>query len=408
MARRRTQRQVRRRVGEATLRSKRVQRVRAALERAELIDWFDRLPHGVRQQTFDESMHLSVVADDSCPRSRMVQMTIRQIDHWWSDPAAGLMVDGVGLSVHDVTHGVRAAAMMLSMRDQIGLDDKARKRCRALLDQIVPGADLPPLMARQWEHVSVALRLWNRVDEPFVVGSPSGASLTWRLSQVTGIQRYFTIDGKRRPAWRLGATDVCDVAWIDVPRVDSPAGDRVPCFVQAHAWRRLLDRLEVKSCTGAAMMPMIGAMVAFNVTRRCGDDVWVEAAPKGSGRIGYFIGRYVDGCFVIRSFLFVTMQGTPESERLYQRLGLRRYEIERLRLDRMATFVRGDLHQDEQLCHALREAGCGHLLQLNGYFTEAIESPISAARIREVLPALPNGRRLMQLLSKPSPRAAVA
>ena len=76
-------------------------------------------------------------------------------------------------------------------------------------------------------------------------------------------------------------------------------------------------------------------------------------------RIGYLIADVLEDKVLVRTFVFLTMHGTPESEKLYRRLGARRIDIDRLHLDHLDTFLASDLKTDPQLKALLEECDCG-------------------------------------------------
>ena len=84
----------------------------------------------------------------------------------------------------------------------------------------------------------------------------------------------------------------------------------------------------------------------------------------GGHKLGYLLGEVVDGVILIETALFLTMNGTPEGDLLWARLGLRREDKEYLRLDDPATFVASDVRFDPELVKILTECGCGHLFNL--------------------------------------------
>jgi hypothetical protein len=72
---------------------------------------------------------------------------------------------------------------------------------------------------------------------------------------------------------------------------------------------------------------------------------------------------YADFVFV-KTFLFLTMQGTPESKCLRQKLRLSRNDIEYFKLDSLFTLAWSDLGEDPEVRRALAECGCDYLLDL--------------------------------------------
>jgi hypothetical protein len=64
------------------------------------------------------------------------------------------------------------------------------------------------------------------------------------------------------------------------------------------------------------------------------------------------------------------MQGTPEAAALYERLRLRRPDIEQLGLDSLENFLHTDLQQDSELASIFDTCGCGHLLKMTRLETQ--------------------------------------
>jgi hypothetical protein len=71
-----------------------------------------------------------------------------------------------------------------------------------------------------------------------------------------------------------------------------------------------------------------------------------------------------DDFVIVSTFLFLTMQGTPEARRLRRELGLTRTDIEHYKLDHLFTLALSDVGEDPELNTALARCGCGHLLGL--------------------------------------------
>ena len=71
---------------------------------------------------------------------------------------------------------------------------------------------------------------------------------------------------------------------------------------------------------------------------------------------------FIASAGVSKTFLFITMQGTPEARRLWEELKLRRPDVEYYQLDRPETFLLSDLVLDPDLSAALGKCGLDHLL----------------------------------------------
>jgi hypothetical protein len=80
--------------------------------------------------------------------------------------------------------------------------------------------------------------------------------------------------------------------------------------------------------------------------------------------LGYFAVSLAHSKLVIRTFLFRTMDGTPEGKLLRQNLRLARSDKEYLGLDQLETFALSDIQNDPKLVALLEQCGCGHLLRI--------------------------------------------
>lgn len=183
-------------------------------------------------------------------------------------------------------------------------------------------------------------------------------------------KRTFTVDGVPRVAYQAGGYfGDPGVRWASWPadRVGLPADQgSIDVYIQSHALQRVFERLSATHHSVAHFI-MTLALNEPRVTVRPDGKIWAECY-SGRGLLGYFVGDVVDGCVLLRSFLFLTMQGTAEHELLKRRLHVRRRDIQFMRLDDMATYMKSDLADDAELAGILRECGLGHLLELRNIF----------------------------------------
>jgi hypothetical protein len=87
-------------------------------------------------------------------------------------------------------------------------------------------------------------------------------------------------------------------------------------------------------------------------------------------KLGYLVAEVVEQAILVTTFLFLTMQGTPEAAALYERLRLRRPDIEQLGLDSLENFLHTDLKEDSELASIFDTCGCGHLLKMRRLETQ--------------------------------------
>ncbi len=184
--------------------------------------------------------------------------------------------------------------------------------------------------------------------------------------------------------------------WAEADGADFglPAGGKHRIYIQPHALHRLWERLPLgryaKEVTQSGLLESLGNLT---VVERHGDGFLVEYRLLGL-RVGYLIARPAHGKVVVTTFLFLTMQGTPECRLLEERLQLTRRDIQYEGLDRLETFLDHDLHADAGLVELLKECGCGPLLTLGRRFSPSpiFRTPLFEARSRvSVVERQPSG-----------------
>src|SRR5688572_29335456 len=192
--------------------------------------------------------------------------------------------------------------------------------------------------------------------------------------------RRISLEGADRPAYRVGTSlSGGDVTWITWP------GDRLgrweaeyPVFVQSHALRQLAQRVNLPG-----VVPYLQAWMAESlenptiVERRPGGTFLVEFRIQ-EHRVGYLVTKLVENVVVVRTFLFLTMESTPEARKLERRLKLTRRDLEWLGLNDLSAFTRSDLRDDAQLRTLLTDCGCGHLLDMEKDELATTPRPLAA------------------------------
>ena len=146
------------------------------------------------------------------------------------------------------------------------------------------------------------------------------------------------------------------------PRVsDAP----LPVYVQAHALRQLRRRLN----HGPAA-PYVEAWLVDSLREPIGierqpDGDWLVAYVLDGKRLGYLVVTPLPDMLLVRTFLFLTMEGTPEARALRRELKLSRRDLDWLGLADLAAFTQTDLRHDRDLRKLFRKCGCDHLFKLD-------------------------------------------
>ena len=72
----------------------------------------------------------------------------------------------------------------------------------------------------------------------------------------------------------------------------------------------------------------------------------------------------IEGKIVIRTFLFITNNGTPEGLKLQNITGLQKLDKKYLAIDKLSTFMTSDIGNNEKVRKIFTSAGCECLLEL--------------------------------------------
>jgi hypothetical protein len=141
----------------------------------------------------------------------------------------------------------------------------------------------------------------------------------------------------------------------------------LPVYVGEHALARLRERIPVILDVALLHNIVCDSLAAARLGPTEGADGFLVDAGPPARKLGYFVVEiYADFVFV-RTFLFLTMQGTPEAKCMRQKLGLSRKDIEYYKLDSYFTLACSDLGDDPALRQALAECGCDYLLDFSDH-----------------------------------------
>ena len=143
--------------------------------------------------------------------------------------------------------------------------------------------------------------------------------------------------------------------------IEGPKAE-LPVFVTKHALLRLEQRLPLRGHESLLHNMLIDSFDSPEVIP-CDDRKYLVEAKLGHHAVGYFVAAILPQLVLVKTFLFLTMHGTPVSDCLRQKLGLHRADIERYRLDDFFTLLTAtDIASDPLLSRVLTECGCGHLI----------------------------------------------
>ena len=178
---------------------------------------------------------------------------------------------------------------------------------------------------------------------------------------------YIGLDGKSpQPAYRCGApSGVEGLYWVNWPSslVRREGLNReYPVYVQQHALDHLRERVRISgSLVDDFMWQSLRKPVILPGRRS--DEFLVEYR-FFQWLLGYLPVRRLDDKIVVKTFLFLTMDGTPQHLQLYDKLRLVRADKVAKELDTLNVFLSTDIQNDPVLRQVFHECDCGHLFDM--------------------------------------------
>ncbi len=190
-------------------------------------------------------------------------------------------------------------------------------------------------------------------------------------------RRNITIDGNNRPIIRVGWWPLYGpkIAWLTmnpaVLNINTLDPEKpIDIYIQSHALQRLRERLDSME-TWLIHLTTYYSLV-YPVIVPSGFGYPLIEYRIGNIRAGYFTFIIVEGILLIRTFLFITNNGTPEGKKLQEVTGLGRLDKKYLAIDRISAFISSDIDESEKIKDILTQCNCESLINLN----EEINKPL--------------------------------
>jgi hypothetical protein len=177
------------------------------------------------------------------------------------------------------------------------------------------------------------------------------------------------LKGKQRTVYRMGFPMTFGVFnWIqfDAKTLKMSSMDSKQLFdvyTQAHALERLYERCDCFSPARlhSGLFLSLGSPEIFVMSE---NKRLIEYKLNEGEKLGYLVGEVVNNLVIIRTFLLLTQEDTPEGERLKSIMSSSKEDAKYWALDRLSTFVASDIHENESLKRIFVQAGCGGLFEV--------------------------------------------
>jgi hypothetical protein len=176
------------------------------------------------------------------------------------------------------------------------------------------------------------------------------------------------VDNIPRPVLRVGyAFPNFGIDWISIEAASLnlegyPSGASLDVYIQSHALQRLSERIDCFQI-GTLHYNMFISLKFPRVFYDSNHNILLEFR-YFDVKAGYFLAEIIDEKLLIRTFLFITNNGTPEGQKLQSLTGLQKFDKKYLSLDKLSTFMTSDIGKNEIITELLISADCGCLLDL--------------------------------------------
>jgi hypothetical protein len=176
------------------------------------------------------------------------------------------------------------------------------------------------------------------------------------------------IDGCSRPVFRVGWTNaLIGPDWISIkPSLlgskSSFAQIPLKVYAQAHAINRLMERVDC-FWMGITQYNLYCSLLNPKIAYNNNHNLLIEYSFFNT-KVGYFRADIVDGIILLRTFLFVTNNGTPEGQLLEKNTGLQKLDKMYFQIDKLSTFMNSDLDKNTDVQRLFKNAGCQCLIDL--------------------------------------------
>lgn len=191
------------------------------------------------------------------------------------------------------------------------------------------------------------------------------------------------IDGHVRPVKRLGwALPYRGIELVSLPpsqlNINSPFADTTsPVYVQSHALNRLSERIDCLDI-GVIHYNLYLSLSKPTVCKDHNNRILVEYR-LFSFKAGYLVVDWVNGMMVVRTFLFITSNSTPEGQKLNNHTGLQKLDKQYLIIDKLSSFMSSDIGSNPDVYSIFKTAGCLSLIEMYQVIKELINTPKSRA-----------------------------
>ena len=207
------------------------------------------------------------------------------------------------------------------------------------------------------------------------------------------------IDGHKRTVFQLGVFKKNTFIRITLtPEQLGMAGmlQQLPLnvYIQVHAIDRIKERIGdyfMNTC----YIDIFTAILS-NKPSRADDGGFLFPYLCAQKRLGYLKANQIGDKIIIRTFLFLTNNGTPEGKKLAALVGVQKEDKKYLGIDKLSTFINSDIETNETLKEIFTRAGCSSLFEMKKHQKEKPAHTIQCANYLSQYLGLTNKEEVLE------------
>ncbi|MBK3519543.1 hypothetical protein [Carboxylicivirga marina] len=211
------------------------------------------------------------------------------------------------------------------------------------------------------------------VEENYTNQYNQSLELTPKICAVPIRKKKYKIKGQIRTIYQMGKMyGNNQFEWISVnyrnPDLNiSSVAPKLNLYIQTHAIKRMSERLDITDEQSINFFLWKNTCDNFEIIKH--KNTLLAPVKIYDIKIGYFVVEPIDDMLIIKTFLFITHNCTPEGDKLKGLTGLGKNDISYWKIDRLSTFVNLDEEKYPKLMQLFTDAGMQDLAQLkNKYF----------------------------------------
>jgi hypothetical protein len=204
------------------------------------------------------------------------------------------------------------------------------------------------------------------------IGEYRGKYQIIELEQELPEKRKIRINNEVHVAYKFGGIFLNGFTWFTVnlekfmPKSNQTVFN---VYMQQHVVKRFCERIDY----GANQILIYTLFLTFQepiIIKYKG--VFLLEYNDYNIKLGYFVGNVVEDIFLIRTFLFVTNNGTPEGDKLNELLKINHNDKDYLAINKLSTFLKMNGKEGNELKVLFASAGCENLFDMSSKLRDKI------------------------------------